>query len=160
MQLQKDADSISYDKKPKTAKSVRTIKLSDDAMYILEEHRKEQERERQKLGDRWVESGKIFVQQNGEPMFPQRPSTWFSNWIKRTGLPKITFHELRHAHASILIAKGVDIASVSRRLGHNNIQTTISTYTHTFKEADNEIANLLDNVLSPELGMPALKLLE
>jgi integrase len=149
-----------YDKKPKTAKSVRTITLSNDAMYILEEHRKEQERERHKLGDHWVESGKIFVQQNGEPMFPQRPSTWFSNWMKRTGLPKITFHQLRHTHASILISKGVDIASVSRNLGHSNIQTTISTYVHAFKEAGGEIANVLNDVLSPELGMPAVKLLE
>jgi len=149
-----------YDKLPKTRKSIRTITLSDDAMYILEEYQKEQERERQKMGEHWIESGKVLVQQNGEPIHPQTPSKWFSKWLARIGLPKITFHQLRHTHASILISQKVDIASIARRLGHNNIQTTLSTYAHAFEEADYEIANLLGSVLSPQVEMPSLKLLE
>jgi integrase len=139
----------SFDKLPKTRRSVRKLTLSDDAMYILEEHKKDQDKERKKLGDQWVESGKIFTQSNGTPMFPTAPSSWFAKWLKRVGLPKITFHELRHTHASILIHKKVDIASIAKRLGHTNIKTTLSIYAHAFEEADSEIANLLDDVLSP-----------
>jgi integrase len=144
-----------YDKKPKTKSSKRTISISDDVIYILEEHKKEQDIERRKLGDQWKESGKIFTQRNGIPMFPDTPSNWFNHWLKRVGLPPITFHQLRHTHASILIAEGVDIASIARRLGHSNIQTTLSTYAHAFEQADPAIASLLGDVLSPETK-PAL----
>ena len=105
----------------------------------------EQDNERTNLGNKWVYSGKIFVQWNGAPMFPQTPSKWFAKWLAQKELPKITFHQLRHSHASILIANGVDIATVSRRLGHAKISTTIDTYTHAIKSRDTAATNLLDN---------------
>jgi integrase len=69
-------------------------------------------------------------------MFPKTPSAWFSKWLKRVGLPPITFHQLRHSHATILIANGIDIDSLSRRLGHAKISTTMNRYIHAINSRD------------------------
>lgn len=64
-------------------------------------------------------------------------------------IPRITFHGLRHTHASILLYKGVSVLSVSRRLGHSNITTTQSTYLHIIKELESQdqdkIISILEN---------------
>jgi len=49
--------------------------------------------------------------------------------------PVPTLHDLRHAHASALIADGWDLVSVSKRLGHKSVQITASTYLHEFEQA-------------------------
>ena len=137
-----------YDKEPKTERSIRHIQLSNGVLNILEKYKREQAQERLRLGSKWVDSGKIFTQWNGLPMFPQTPSQWFNKWLKKSELPKITFHQLRHSHTSILIANGVDIATVSKRLGHSKISTTIDVYTHAIKSKDTIAANLLDDIIT------------
>lgn len=70
--------------------------------------------------------------------------------LKALDIPRITFHGLRHTHASVLLYKGVSVLSVSRRLGHSNITTTQSTYLHIIKELEyqdkNKIISILNNV--------------
>ena len=56
--------------------------------------------------------------------------------LEELHLPAITFHALRHTHASVLLYKGVSVLSVSKRLGHSNITTTQSTYLHIIKELE------------------------
>jgi len=138
-----------YDKQPKTERSVREIKLSNGVLELLHQYKVQQDNESLRLGSKWIDSKKIFTQWNGLPMFPQTPSQWFSKWLKRTGFPKVTFQQLRHSHASILIGNGADIATVSRRLGHSKITTTINTYTHAMKNKDAIAADLLDDLLTP-----------
>jgi integrase len=58
------------------------------------------------------------------------------NSISRTGL-KVSFHSLRHSHASALIAAGIDVVGVSRRLGHSSPSITLDIYSHLFQETDN-----------------------
>ncbi len=62
----------------------------------------------------------------------------YSIYLKRIiieyNLPHITLHGFRHSHTSLLINKGLDIASVSNRLGHSNSQTTLQIYTHFYQE--------------------------
>jgi integrase len=62
----------------------------------------------------------------------------------------ITPHLCRHTNATILIASGVDIASVSKRLGHAKIATTIGTYTHAIESRDRAVADLLDDIFSKQ----------
>ncbi|WP_125770447.1 site-specific integrase [Companilactobacillus furfuricola] len=63
-------------------------------------------------------------------------------------IPRITFHGLRHTHASILLYKGVSILSVSRRLGHSNITTTQSTYLHIIRELQSQDQNKIVSILN------------
>ena len=58
----------------------------------------------------------------------------------------IRLHDLRHTHASILLAHNVDIATVSHRLGHEKVTTTLSIYTHFVPNKDFMAADLLDTL--------------
>jgi len=131
----------------KTEKSARNITISDAVINILKAYRLEQQKERLKLADLWIETGKIFVQWNGKPMFPSTPSSWFHKWLKKSGLPALKFHDLRHTNASLLISQGVDVALVSKRLGHSQITTTLNIYTHAINKYDAGAAQVLDELL-------------
>ena len=61
-------------------------------------------------------------------------------------LPQITFHGLRHTHATLLIFNGENIKVVSERLGHKDIATTLNTYTHAMEESKEKTASLLDEM--------------
>ena len=61
-------------------------------------------------------------------------------------LPKITFHSLRHTHATLLIFNGENIKVVSERLGHKDISTTLNVYTHIMEDMKKDTAKLLDNI--------------
>lgn len=133
----------------KTEASKRVIKIPDEAIEILKEHRKEQMTAKFKLGDQWQESGKVFTQWNGKPIYPGTISKWFSAFIKKNNLPPIHLHSLRHTNATLLIASGADLRTVSKRLGHSNMTTTSNIYTHAIKSADERAAELLGDILHP-----------
>ena len=61
-------------------------------------------------------------------------------------LKQITFHALRHTHATLLIFNGENIKVVSERLGHKNISETLDTYTHVMDDMRDNTAELLDNI--------------
>ncbi|GMQ56435.1 hypothetical protein AN1V17_08280 [Vallitalea sediminicola] len=67
-----------------------------------------------------------------------------------TGIPKIRVHDLCHSHASMLIELRENALLVSERLGHENIQTTLETYSHLYpnkqKEAADKLQNLYNNL--------------
>jgi integrase len=77
------------------------------------------------------------------PLYPK----WFKKFIKKNSLPYITFHQLRHTNASLLIGQDVDVATVSKRLGHADKSVTLRTYAHAIKEHDREAADALGNLL-------------
>jgi len=138
----------SYDKGPKTKSSRRTFVIADGVIEVLKEHKIEQTNVLHELGDAWHNSNKILTQWNGLPMFPDTPSKWFRNWLERVGLPKITFHQLRHTCATLLIANGVDIANVSKQLGHADIVTTLNMYTHAVESKKTLAANTMDKIIT------------
>lgn len=62
-------------------------------------------------------------------------------------LPRVKFHALRHTHASALIASGVDVLTISRRLGHASAVVTLAIYAHLFGETDREAASAIEVAL-------------
>ena len=122
--------------------------IADGVIEVLKEHKIEQTNVLHELGDAWHNSNKILTQWNGLPMFPDTPSKWFRNWLERVGLPKITFHQLRHTCATLLIANGVDIANVSKQLGHADIVTTLNMYTHAVESKKTLAANTMDKIIT------------
>ena len=64
--------------------------------------------------------------------------------MKRHNVPKITFHQLRHTNASLLISSGEDIVTVSGRLGHADKNVTLNTYSHIIKSKEAQVANKMD----------------
>jgi len=141
----------SFVKSPKNNSSKRGLKLPDIALYKLNELKKEQTLERLAIGNQWINNDNIFAQWNGEPIFYSTIGQWFTKWLPKTDLPKITFHGLRHSNASLLIAHGTNIATVSKRLGHSRISTTSDIYTHAISKMDEEAANTLDNIFTSKI---------
>ena len=140
---------VCIEKSPKNESSKRELKLPVIALDKLNELKKEQILERFAVGSRLTDESIIFTQSNGKPMSPDTISHWFSKWIAKTDLPQITFHGLRHSNASLLIAYGTNIVTVSKRRGHSRISTTSDIYTHAINKFDGEAANTLDNIFTP-----------
>lgn len=118
----------------KTKKSKRSLKMSDAVMTILQRYRIEQNIERLKIGDRWIDSDRLFVAWNGKPINPNSPYNWRRRFCDRTGMrhTKSALHSFRHLNASLLITNGVDVKTVSSSLGHSQVSTTTNIYAHTF----------------------------
>lgn len=138
-----------FDDSTKTESSKRFIKVPVEALDILKEHKVQQAKEFFKLGDLWVKSNKVFTQWNGKPIHPDTITGWFARFIKKNNLPPIHLHSLRHTNATLLIASGADLRTVSKRLGHSNMTTTSNIYTHAIKSADERAAELLGDILNP-----------
>jgi len=83
-----------------------------------------------------------------KPMTRQNLNTKLKNILKRNNLKVITYHDLRHLQASMLIHSGADIQSVSKRLGHNQVSTTLDIYTHSLDNTDKKIVDNLEKYLS------------
>jgi len=72
----------------------------------------------------------MFCNNAGRFLNPESLSQLFDRTVRRTDLPRIRFHDVRHTHASLLIAAGVPIKVVSERLGHAHPAFTMHTYQH------------------------------
>jgi integrase len=124
-------------KQPKSARSRRSISLSPAVVAELRAHWKAQQEQRLAIGlGRTPPDGLVFATWEGKPRQPDKLSVEFSTAMKRVGLPHITLHSLRHTHASQLITSGMDILTVSRRLGHGSPAITLNVYGHLLRPED------------------------
>ena len=99
-----------------------------------------------RLGTAWQGAHWVFIQDNGDIMFPTSPTQMFDKFLKRKGLPHRKFHALRHTSATLSLISGVDIKTVGERFGHSQIKTT-NRYVHAFEEADERAADVLGELV-------------
>ena len=136
-------------KPPKPKAGRRDITLPDILVAALREHRKEQLELRIKLGaGKLPDDALLFANLQGEPLQPSNVSSDWGELAGRLGMPDVTFHGLRHTHASQLIANGVDIVTVSKRLGHAKPSVTLAIYAHMFHTDDSKAAAAINAALS------------
>ncbi len=157
-------------KSTKNETSNRIISLPGSAITLLREYKFWQNCEKANLGDLWNdEYTNIFTTLDGKPMFPSTISKWFNKFIKRHNeaimsddtiskedkkkyiLDNVNFHGLRHTSATLLINQGVDVTTVSKRLGHARTSTTTDIYSHSLKKADTEAADKLENLFNKNI---------
>jgi integrase len=86
--------------------------------------------EREQWGDAYNDHGLVFPREDGTPLSPQYISDTFKRLAANAGLRPIRLHDLRHGQASLMLAAGVPLAVVSKRLGHSTIGITADTYSH------------------------------
>ena len=135
-------------KPPKTRHGRRTISLPAQTIDALRSHRKAQLEVRIALGLGRQEPGSwVFCSLNGDLLSPDNLSRDWRRAVKARALPPVSFHALRHSHASALIAGGMDVVAVSRRLGHGSPNVTLTTYAHLFKRADHSAASAIEAAL-------------
>lgn len=134
---------------PKNETSKRVIKLSASAVQLLKDYHAWQEQRKAELGTAWHSTSKMFTRWDGEPINPNGLSTWFHAFVQREHLADCSLHSLRHTNATLLIASGAPLKTVSKRLGHSNVSTTGNIYTHAIQSADEAAAAALEDILSP-----------
>ena len=142
---------------PKTHKSKRAIKLSSTAITLLKDYQLWQNTERVKIGSKWAQSVEImghkvkndllFTKWNGEPIDPNKVTSWFSQFLRKHNLPDVSFHSLRHSNAALLIAAHVPVTTVAGRLGHAKTSTTTDIYAGFVRTSDAKAADALEDVL-------------
>ena len=100
------------------------------------------------MGDAWTGTEDyIFTRQDGQPKGPPAITRWTYRFCEKHGLPRFHPHTLRHSLASLLIANGLDIVAVSRRLGHANPTMTLNVYAHVLEKADTTATETISKVL-------------
>jgi integrase len=134
-------------KGPKNKSSRRNVSLPPSTMILLAEYKAEQAKAENKLGSKWIKTGRIFTRWNGGNAHPQSFNTWLTRFCKEKSLPHITPHSLRHMAATYLIAGGTDIRTVSGKLGHSKSSTTLNIYSHLVKSAEAETATTMESFL-------------
>lgn len=135
-----------FEESTKTS-DIRYLALPRETMDLLRQHKREQLRLQLANGDRWLHTGYVFTQDNGDHMNPDSITGWLKDFSTRHGLPHINPHAFRHTVASVLLANGTDIVTVSKQLGHASITTTESFYSHIIEENKAKAADCIANVL-------------
>jgi integrase len=137
-----DAHGIRF-KLPKSKAGRRDISLSDNLTDALRQYRKDQMELHLRLGaGKLQDSTLLFADMEGNPLSPNAVSAAWADFY-----PEVTFHGLRHTHASQLIDAGVDIVTISRRLGHKKPEITLRIYAHMFKKDDSKAAAAINAIL-------------
>jgi len=129
---------------PRTkADRARVIELDAACVAMLRTWKARQAEERVLLGPGYVDNGLIFCRPDGRPYHPEAFSKTFDRRIRQerfSALPTIRLHDLRHTWATLALAAGVDVAIVSKRLGHGSPMTTWQTYQHVSGEMQTDAA--------------------
>ena len=118
---------------PKTPKSKRTITLPVEIMEMVKEY-----------------GGMLYDYKPTDRLFPTQKSLLTREMVrgcKLSGVKKIRIHDLRHSHASLLIELGFAPLLISERLGHENVETTLNTYSHLYPNKHGEVAEILSNLM-------------
>lgn len=122
---------------PKTKKSKREIQLDDETLQILIKHKLAQ------TPSEWV-----FPNGRGESMALSTPIKKMNYIVHKNKTKRITLHGLRHTHCSLLLMSGVPIKEVQRRMGHENIQTTMNVYAHVCKDGQKKVVDTFKNYMN------------
>jgi len=132
----------------KTAKSKRTLYMTDETKAILDSVKSRQRRERLAAGSMWVDSGFVFATELGEPSDPRNALRALKVAAERAGLPGVGLHTLRHSAASVLLTKGVPLKVVSEILGHSSTAITGDVYGHVAPDVAAEAMRVLSGVVT------------
>jgi integrase len=134
----------------KSGKS-RVLEIDERTAAFLRYHRQRQ-REEKMASPSWEETDHVFTTLEGKPLHRAVLYQSFTRLLRREGLPKITFHELRHTCATLLGQTGAHPATVQAILGHANIKTTLDTYTHLWPGASRDAHGRLGDAVFGSFG--------
>lgn len=131
----------------KTKSSLRKILLPESTVAKLKKHRAAVLKEKLSQGEEYQDNDLVMCTPSGTPINPANVRRSLNVLIKKTAVPKIRFHDLRHTHATLLLAKGVNVKVISERLGHSNIKITLDTYSHVLPTMQEDAVNKIEEIL-------------
>ncbi len=136
-------------KPPKSGRS-RTVAISGFVADELRAHRDRQAEELQHLGAQQRDAF-VYTREDGEPIQPRTLTHYWQILVAKAGLPRVRFHDLRHAHATHMLASGVHPKVASERLGHSKVGITLDLYSHVLPGMQEDAAARLDDALQNAL---------
>ena len=135
-------------KRPKTNAGRRNVSLPVFLVRVLHEYRVSMLEQAVQLGlGKLADDALLFSGLDGGPLSPNAVSAAWAHFANNIGQPDVTFHALRHTHASQLIAAHMDITTISKRLGHAKPDITLRIYAHLFHPDDSKAADAIDAAL-------------
>ena len=134
-------------KQPKTDSSSRSIALPKITTEALKKYRVKQAELALQIGKGLTPESMLFDELSGLHI-PGRITVNFRKFVKSHGFKHVTFHDLRHTHATHLLEQNIHPKIVSERLGHSTIALTMNTYSHVMPTMQEEAANKVDDMLS------------
>jgi integrase len=144
-------------KAPKTRHGRRTIALPSHMVAELRAHWRAQQEQRMALGlGKAPPDSQVLATFDGKPRSPGAVTRGWGWAMAKAGMPKVTLHSLRHTHASMLIASGMDILTISRRLGHGSPTITLAVYGHLLANTDDKAAAIMDAAFARANGSKAV----
>jgi integrase len=141
---EEEEDKFEYRDRTKNEPSTRTIGISQKLIFALNSHREKQKEKGISIDPEKL----IFTESDGGPMDADNLSSRYRKLVKRHGHKGMTFHHLRHTHATILLSDGAYINEVSQRLGHADPRVTLSTYGHVLPKRKHSLADRFDSLLA------------
>jgi len=133
---------------PKTKGSRRTVSLPGTLTRKLAAHKRAQAEQRLKLGSDWQVNDLIFCSETGTPLsIPNLTYRYFRPILTAATLPQIRLYDLRHSHATLLLAADEHVKIVSERLGHSTTRLTLDTYSHVLANMQEKTSAKLEEML-------------
>lgn len=136
-------DEFEHRPRTKNATSTRNIKVTGRVIRVLEEHKKQQEEKGISIAD----DALVFTDKHGNPISRSNIGQRYSRLAGKYGFKGMTFHHLRHTHATILLSSGANINEVSERLGHKDASITLKIYGHVLPGRDQSLAKRFDTLV-------------
>ncbi|MGW0085528.1 tyrosine-type recombinase/integrase [Streptomyces sp. NPDC003393] len=131
----------------KTRASERRIAVPARCVQSLKLHHEQQQREREAAGAAWQHSGHVFTAAQGGAIDPTNLTRTFLTLLRKAGLRRIRFHDLRHSTATLLLEQGVELVVIKELLGHAHIGVTATVYAHVRLRLQREAMTALGNAL-------------
>jgi integrase len=144
-------------KEPKSGQ-VRTIALSPWVVAELRAHRARQAEALLRLGIRLNDDSFMVAQADGSPYKPSSISKEWRLQVRKLGLRRIRFHDLRHTHGSHMLASNVHPKIASERLGHSRVGITLDLYSHVVEGLQETAVALVDDAMAKALQKRATEL--
>ncbi|MDP9269654.1 MAG: site-specific integrase [Chloroflexota bacterium] len=132
---------------PKTRRSRRSVALPEILRPFLERSRSEQTL-RRSTARSWADLDLVIDRGDGGPLNPNTMSSRWRLFLKHSGLPHVRFHDLRHAHATLMLLQGVHPKVVSERLGHASVGITLDLYSHVLPSMQQDAVRAFDELFA------------
>ncbi|MBB2748376.1 tyrosine-type recombinase/integrase [Microbispora sp. NBRC 16548] len=125
---------------PKSAASRRTVALDSETVRLLRRHERDRRAEKIHRGEAWDDTAHVFTRTDGAPVAPDYLTYRFHKLVRRSGLPPVRLHDLRHGAVTLALAAHVDLSVVQDQVGHASIVLTADTYTSVLPELHHRAA--------------------
>ena len=140
-------DTVIDKERTKNKASHRTLPLTTEISDYLKQLKQCQYENNTLLGSAYIQNDYVCKRANGEPFRPNYITERFCKVIRKSSVPKIRFHDLRHSAASLLLASGFSLKEIQEFLGHGDLGTTANIYAHLQFQAKKDMAASMQSKL-------------